>query len=578
MRLKSGKTTVTLIVLNLAAVALILYLVSLITAYPLFHETRLVDPLAEIHALSPLYYLALALTAVLVPVCVWYRIGNRYLHLALLLLLAAMLWLTPYWLTDFVRLSDAPWHVGAALKIPQVLKGEAFYFSSYAWTYPGSFIFHYTCINLTDVEPLTYIYYFPLAAMFLFILLAYILLSKLAGTRTAILALLLAVPGLHYFQLHASPHVISIILMLAALLLLVKANIKRLLLSLVLIGFLIYCHAMTPLLLAIFSAAALISLMIVSSGNKRTRVILAGVLVFTLAGWFCFYFYGGKVNPFPYAFPVQSTGEALVSRILPTDLETSRQFMGGTPFIYANIYTLNKGIYILYGAVVMLLLSYHAGCYYLKKRNFKIWLSGAGGLKRTQLIWLFSVPLLFLFTLILAEEAHDLIETGLTWIIIAISCIIASQVIRRRMLKFKKALFIFIAGVIFLTLSYPFVAYSIDAYSNFPKSEKEGLKFLAADVPLEDKTLAGGFLLQLALFAPDYPLQGNIRGLAGGADGVDLAVFRNTAYYYSAIRFDLSFKINRYTRFLVEVQNLKYRKVYASPTFQVYLNNQQVQK
>ena len=46
------------------------------------------------------------------------------IHVLLLVLFAAELWLTPYLITGFVRLPDGPWHVGAAMSVPEVLDGE----------------------------------------------------------------------------------------------------------------------------------------------------------------------------------------------------------------------------------------------------------------------------------------------------------------------------------------------------------------------------------------------------------------------------------------------------------------------
>src|SRR4030042_4879020 len=98
---RNNNLTGVLIILNLAFVAVLLYILSILFAYPVFQSTRLTDPLAEINSLSPLYYIAIALTALLVICCVIRRIGNRYLPIFLLMLTAIILWLTPYLLTSF---------------------------------------------------------------------------------------------------------------------------------------------------------------------------------------------------------------------------------------------------------------------------------------------------------------------------------------------------------------------------------------------------------------------------------------------------------------------------------------------
>jgi len=53
----------TAIILLLAAIAATIYLFSIKLAYPVFQNTRLVDPLAEIHSLPALYYIAIAIVA-----------------------------------------------------------------------------------------------------------------------------------------------------------------------------------------------------------------------------------------------------------------------------------------------------------------------------------------------------------------------------------------------------------------------------------------------------------------------------------------------------------------------------------
>jgi len=55
--------------LLLAATAVVIHLVSLKLAYPVFQNTRLVDPLASMHTLFPLYYIAIAAMAVAVSEC-----------------------------------------------------------------------------------------------------------------------------------------------------------------------------------------------------------------------------------------------------------------------------------------------------------------------------------------------------------------------------------------------------------------------------------------------------------------------------------------------------------------------------
>jgi hypothetical protein len=142
-----------LIVLIASIVAVIIWLLSVYYAYDEFNNTRLTDPLAEINSLVPLYYIAIAIIALSIVACLLWRIGNKYLHLSLLVIFAAMLWLTPYFLTGFTRLPDGPWHVGTAMRIPELLDGEVIPFSDYAWNFPLSSVFHYISVEVMGIEP-----------------------------------------------------------------------------------------------------------------------------------------------------------------------------------------------------------------------------------------------------------------------------------------------------------------------------------------------------------------------------------------------------------------------------------------
>ena len=63
-----------LVILILAVVGGLIYLLSVFLAYPEFQNTRLVDPLAEINSLFPLYYIAIALVALSGVGCLIWRV------------------------------------------------------------------------------------------------------------------------------------------------------------------------------------------------------------------------------------------------------------------------------------------------------------------------------------------------------------------------------------------------------------------------------------------------------------------------------------------------------------------------
>jgi hypothetical protein len=569
---KNRDLTKTLIVLILAAVAALIYVVSVFLAYQVFQDTWLTDPLAEIHSLYPLYYIAIALAALSVVACVLWRVGNRCIHVLLLMLFAVMLWLTPYWLTSFVRLGDSAWHVGVAMNIPQVLDGEQTVFSNYGWDYPGSFIYHYSFVKILGIQPLTYIHLFPLLCALLFVILCYALVDRLFSSKVALLSMLMAIPGLHYLQLHPSPHAIGALLMLTTLLLLLqrRAAIKVIALAVILILIIIVAHPMTPILLAIFLAAAFLIGAVYSRKISGAQVALAALLIICFACWFSWHW-------FHFGSPWKTASGAIrgiYTGLTPGGFEVTQEYLSGAPFIYKNIHSLNKGIYFLYAAAAILGLLYMAARTYSEKRNIGKWLSKLGGIDRGEACLALSVLPLLLLSFLLAENAHELIETGLTYIILALSGVIASVVLRARLVSKKAVPYLIMIGVLILTLSFPVVAYSIDAYSSYPRSEEKGLEFLASEEPLEGKTVVGSTLHQLS-FYPQADLEQTGFFRFDSAQGVepDMVVFRKSGYYYSAMRIDLSFERNRYTEYKDKIEAEQYDRVYSSPTFEVYLRD-----
>jgi len=580
----------TVIILLFIGIAVIIYLLSIFFAYPIFQNTRLTDPLAEVHSLFPLYYIAIVMIALTCIGCIIWKIENKYLHLFLLLIFATMLWFTPYYLTGFTRLPDGPWHVGIALHIPQVLSGDSVAFSNYAISYPGSFIYHYIILNIIGViKPTTYINsFFPLFDVLLFVFLCYLFISRLFNQQIAFFSLLIAIPGLHYTQFHPSPHTIGALLMLTVLLLLTRPGVVSKVIAITVITVIIISHPTTPLLLSIFLMAALISNVIYIRKVNRTQIILAGILTLCFSGWFFWSQFYSSFAPLETAATLSQqvistkpkVAQNLSQQVISTKPKVAQKYLIGTPFIYKNIYNLNKAIYILYAIIAIWGILYIIIRAYFEKKSIRNWIRNLLGLNPSETFMVFSILPLFIFTLLLAEVAHDLIETGLTYIILALSCLIASAISRLyHHITNKKIIHSMVtAWLLFLTLSFPIVAYSIDAYSSFPKSEEAGLKFLT-DTPLNEKIVAMTMANQLALYTqspldqakfinlhtPQVPNLSKIQP--------DLIVFRSTGYYYAAMRHDLSFKNNRFTEYMAMVENNKYDKVYSSPTFETYSKN-----
>ncbi|MGB2798579.1 MAG: hypothetical protein WBC82_01815 [Dehalococcoidia bacterium] len=463
------------------------------------------------------------------------------------------------------------------MQIPQVLDGDPVAFSGNAWLRPGSYIYHYTFLNTLGMEPTTYIsLFFPLFCLLIFILLCYVFLAKFISHQVAFLSMLIAIPGLHYIQLHPSPHTIGALLMLTALLLLIRRGIASKVIAIMAIIAIIISHPTTPLLLSIFLAAALLTSLLYSRRIGRTQVALASILLICFVGWFLWFsFYHASL-------PAVATGlQWWYESATPWDLGAAQQYLTGTTFIYGSIHNLNKAIYFLYAIAAIVGILYISVRTYLKRSGIKDWISKIGGLKPSEAVMAISIPPLLILTFLLAETHTCLIETGLTFIILALSCIIASVIARSDHFWVNKKIIcsVVMIGLLFLTLSFPAVAYSIDAYSSFPKSEEAGLKFLATSVPLGEKTIATNSGAQLALYLQS-PVEGlervdHTRRIKPDLTKIqpDIVVFRSTGYYLVAMRHDLSFEDNRFAEYSNFVESNKYDRIYSSSTFEVYLND-----
>lgn len=574
---RTENRTKTLVILILAVIIGVVYLLSIFLAYPVFQNTRLIDPLAEINSLFPLYYVAIALTALLSLGCLIWRIENRYLHILLLEMFAIMLWFTPYYLAGFVRIQDSPWHVGIAMQMPQILGGDPVAFSEYALAYPGSYIFSYAFLNIVGIEPTSYISsFFPLLFVLLFVLLCYLFIARIFNGKVAFLSILIAIPGLHYIQVHPCPHTVASLLMLTTLLLLARRGAAAKIMAIMAIIAIIASHPITPPVLSVFLAAALLSSIVYSRRFGRPQVTLASMLIFCLLGWFAWYVFYPPV-------PWQERLESLYQLRILSALGVSREYLAGAPFIYENIHNLNRGIYFLYGAAAILGIAYIGARTYFQAKSIRNWVSKLGGLNPSEAFMALSALLLLIFSSLLAGQTPVLVERALTFTILALSCIIASVIVRSHpsgIIRKRIVHSVVMVGLLFLTLSFPIVAYSADAYVSFPMSEEAGLEFLATEVPFAEKTVAISAEHQLVLYGkPDLNEAEFVRLCTRRKTPdltriqPDLVILRNTGYYYAAMRFDLSFENNRYTEYSSFVNSNKYDRIYSNPTFEVYLKN-----
>jgi hypothetical protein len=325
----------------------------------------------------------------------------------------------------------------------------------------------------------------------------------------------------------------------------------------------------------------------ISKNEIKFQIVLFSILVVCMLGW---YFWpdisSGLVNT-PGDQPIAGAGGSgtsvpmvdisgeLQNKILPENLNNAETLLMGKAFIYPSIFILNRSVYAIYGLLVVLAI----GLVFLKKfrqvRKTKDFITGIGGLSRNQIFLVIAALLFLIVSILFSKTSLDLTERGLTMAILCISGIIVSITggFYSQMIHRTKRLIISLSAVVllFLSMSFPIVSYSIDAYSSFPISEEKSLVFTAERLNLENKTLADSSGQQMVLFNTDLKKINSIRKNLN-TEEADVYIIRSTGYYYAAMRFDFSFEDNRITRYQDKLkQSSDVVCIYVNPSTSVYV-------
>ena len=253
----------------------------------------------------------------------------------------------------------------------------------------------------------------------------------------------------------------------------------------------------------------------------------------------------------------------------------TEEFLTESQFIYGGIYALNMGVYIIYAIIAAL-------CFFLalkagyQRTGLKEWIVKIGNLKPYEALVVISIIPLLVLTALLAARDYRLIETGLTYLILVLSCATALFLVRYLHANNRLPIISFICIFLFLTMTFPLLAFSIDAYSNLPRSEANGLQFIAENSELDGKAVSCSSLYQIMVYTEEPIAQiqsprmnyGNLQKIEDQV--IDMVVLRNTWYYYRAMRYDMSFKSNLYHKYLWEAEDAGFDRIYASPTFIIY--------
>lgn len=557
-------------IVGISLILLLVWLIVLNISYTTFQNSRLSDPLAEINALFPHFFILIVIYGLLCLFVYFQKIGGKWLHSFLLLGFAAMLWLTPYLLSGLGREPDGIWHAGTSIYIPEILSEG--YAATYATNYPMSYIFNYAFQTITGMDTVIYAgVVFPALMLGMIVIALYCLIAKIFTGRMAFLAMIFIVPSLHYIKLHPSPQTVGVLILLSLLVLLLNSLVRK---NIVLIAFMLlilfFTHPISPLIALIFIGFYVLPSYrekIIGAINKKR---LAFIILALVVGTITFFFTSvGKIT------------WGHIQRIFKENILETLLSAFDSKFIYSEIYYLNIGLYLLILAICFVLFAL------LLKEIIKNFRRARAGETRElnqnlskrglelKLLTLTLVYFAFGVLLYISTGALTLLERGITFFIIfgAASLISIALVIENKKAMKKVS----IAILIVFVLAFPVFSYSVDAYNSVPYSEGVGLEHFTHTTNLTKKSVSitmGGQLLlyinvttklSLARYTPQYPTN-NVRP--------DYVVYRNTGYYYSAMRTNMSFSDNAYLESLEIVDGLdSYNKIYESNTIIIFQRN-----
>jgi hypothetical protein len=529
------------------------------------------DALAMINILFPYFWIILTL---LISICLYafYRKDSpSWLHVILLVQLSLMLYYTPFLLGGFSWSPDSLWHGGVAEYIPALLTGSKYVLTDYGQSYPLSFLVTYGVEKLLQVNIQTYsLYIFPPLCIALFSSLAYLFLSRISNKSTAFIAMLLALPALHYFEPHVSPFATGTVLLLVSLLLLTYTGTKAAILNLLVIAALVLTHPVSPIFLGLYvSSVLLVSLTQVRRDflkSKATRsfvrVNVVLLFVFLIIFWSYWTFYKVAPNYVGVKTPVAN----ILNLNFITNLVNAVEWTaGGQGFIYPLISHLSLFIYALFMVGVLAVFVFNLFKIIKKKDTLTT--------VRIELALTAILSAAMSYLLFSSSGERFLLGRGLIFFLLLGSACIATYISRDRPKRFRvqtAASFVFI---LFLVCTFPIIAYSKEAYNTFTPPAETGLVFISTKVDLSNKTISMTSDQQLASYA-DLTKGLNLVDFPPNLtrQKPDLVVMRINSYYFIAMRYDLSFFNNSYTALYDKLaDDTSYNRIYSNSQFEVYI-------
>ena len=529
------------------------------------------DALAMINILFPVFWLFLLGYLFLSFLTIYSRSENKYLHSLQLCGLALLLFLTPFLLSGFSWSPDSLFHGGVASYIPEIFSGEKIPLSNYAASYPASFIHTFLVEEVTGLTIFQYtLLVYPPIAIVTFTLLAYCFISQVVDASKAFISLLVALPALHFIELHVSPFSIGTLLILTALMTLTSKSGKVRLLFFFSILALILTHPVSPLSLGIFLGSALLIQVVQRfyshhrwHNAKNVVSNISWELMFFLVICWLIWTLNWATTQYP---SINSALSRIFTLQFLRDLQLISEFTGKGGFIYGGVQLLNLLIYGIFGILDLIVFLFSL----LKFRSntedphliLSLFFSSSG--------LVFAV---YGFSLYLGTGEHVLLGRGLLFFIFSSSITLTLQLFQQNQKRLKplKQLALFTL-LTFLFITFPVNSYSKEAYNTHTPTSEAGLHFIATTLDLSTHSISMAASRQLAsyvdltqglLLAPYPPPLPQTTP--------DYIALRINSYFLISMRYDLNFHNNTFTQLRENLEvNSMYNKIYTNSLFDLY--------
>lgn len=386
---------------------------------------------------------------------------------------------------------------------------------------------------------------------------------KLFNKTAGFLSTLLAIPSMMYIEIHPSPHSLGTILTLFLLLFLVsQVSTKNKALSLVLILVLILSHPLSPVILLLFVLAQYFSSLV-----TRNKIAFPFSTITLIA-----------IAAFSYAiYQATAMGQEIFSAI--GNVASLQFFKNLTPavaqptsFIYqdvSNLRLFTYGVYLMLALIFTLQIPLNL---YLKRAGRTLYQT-IQTLEKNRLFFLILIFLLIIASLTtsLAMGWTATKESYLIYIMFSVATLIGSIISMKKRPKYVFG--IVLSCLVVVTLAFPLSSYGMDATLSYPVSEKDGMYFVTSNADLQKQNISMWRPERLAIcMQPNVIFHVVTFPPSENSSAASMVLLLKSAYFEIAMRRDLSFTDNHYTKYDNYVEaSTSFNKIYSSPSVEVFV-------